>query len=220
MERFNALGRGMQIMLVGSVLLLIDTFFNWQEISLEILGVEASSGVNAWHGFWGVVMGLLTIVLIAWLVARLAAVDVPVPVSLTGAVLAFLIFAFALIKNLADDYSTFWSYLGVGLGALIAVGGWLQVQEAGGVENLKTEATSLTTGGTSAGGAAAAPPVVPAEQATPTEPEAPPSAATAPQAPPEPVEPADEAMGDATAGETGGAAEAAPESDEAPRTET
>jgi hypothetical protein len=168
MERFNALGRGAQIMLVGSVLLLIDTFFNWQEVSIEFLGTKASSGVSAWHGFWGVVMGLLAIVLIAWLVARLAAVNVPVPPSLTGAVLAFLIFAFALIKNLADDYSTFWSYLGVGLAALIAVGGWLQVQESGGVENLRSEAssvagaassaaTSATSGGATGSGEAAPP---------------------------------------------------------------
>ena len=32
MERFNALGRGTQIMLVSSVLLLIVSFFNWQEV--------------------------------------------------------------------------------------------------------------------------------------------------------------------------------------------
>ncbi len=30
MDRFNKLSRGMQIMLVGSVLLLISTFFAWQ----------------------------------------------------------------------------------------------------------------------------------------------------------------------------------------------
>jgi hypothetical protein len=155
MERFNALGRGAQMMLVGSVLLLIDTFFHWQEVSISFLGTSASSGINAWHGFWGVAMGLLTIVLIAWLVARLAAVNVPIPPSLTGAVLAFLIFAFALIKNLADDYSTFWSWVGVGLAALIAVGGWFQIQESGGVENLRSEATSITGSGGGAGAAAA-----------------------------------------------------------------
>lgn len=153
MDRFNKLSRGMQIMLVGSVLLLISTFFNWQEITFEFLGESASGGVSAWHGFLGVVMGLLTVVLIAWLVARLAAVDLPVPVSLTGAVLAFLIFACALIKNLTDDYSTFWSYLGIGLAALIAVGAWMQIQEAGGVDNLKSEATNVTS---TAGAATAA----------------------------------------------------------------
>ena len=153
MERFNALGRGMQLMLIGSVLLLISTFFNWQEIDFDLgpLG-EGSAGQNAWHGFWGVAMGLLTIVLLAWIVARLAAVDIPIPVSaaMTGAVLAFLIFAFALIKNLADDYSTFWSYIGVALAALIAVGAWLQIQESGGLETLKSDIPSMSSSSTEA----------------------------------------------------------------------
>jgi hypothetical protein len=170
MDRFNKLSRGMQIMLVGSVLLLISTFFNWQEVSIEFLGTSASSGVSAWHGFLGVVMGLLTIVLIAWLIARLAAVDIPVPASLTGAVLAFLIFACALIKNLHDDYSTFWSYLGVGLAALVAVGAWLQIQEAGGVDNLKSEIPSMPSSGTTT--TASAPPAAPEPPAAPAAPEA------------------------------------------------
>ncbi len=158
MDRFNALGRGMQLMLVGSVLLLITTFFNWQEVSIEFLGEEVSDGISAWHGFLGVVMGLLTIVLIAWLVARLAAVDIPIPVSLTGAVLAFLIFICALLKNLTDDYSTFWSYLGVVFAAVLAVGAWLQIQEAGGVDNLKSEIPNVGSSGTAAAPAATPPP--------------------------------------------------------------
>jgi hypothetical protein len=139
MDRFNELGRGAQLMLVGSVLLLIDSFLNWQQIDTAI----GSFGQSAWHGFWGVVMGLLTIVLIAWLVARLAAVDVPLPPSITGAVLSFLILVFAVIKNLTDDYSSFWSYVGIVLAAIIAVGGWMQVQEQGGMDKLRTEAGSV-----------------------------------------------------------------------------
>jgi hypothetical protein len=177
MERFNALGRGMQLMLIGAVLLLVSTFFNWQEIDFDLgpLG-EGSAGQNAWHGFWGVAMGLLTIVLIAWIVARLAAVDIPIPVSaaMTGAVLAFLIFAFALIKNLADDYSTFWSYIGVALAALIAVGAWMQIQESGGLETLKSEIPSMPS---SAEAQTAPPPPPPAEPAA--APEMPSEAASA-----------------------------------------
>jgi hypothetical protein len=193
MERFNALGRGMQIMLVSSVLLLITTFFNWQEVEFDLgpLG-EGSAGQSAWNGFFGFVMGLLTIVLIAWIVARLAAVDIPIPVSaaMTGAVLAFLIFACALIKNLTDDYSTFMSYVGVVLAALIAVGAWMQIQESGGVESLKSEIPSMQSSST---GAAAAPPPAP----PPSAPEAAPPAA--PEAAPsyEPSDaPADPAPGD------------------------
>lgn len=178
MERFNALGRGTQMMLVASILLLIDSFFRWQEVEFDLgaLG-EGSAGVSAWDNFLGIVMGLLTIVLLARIVARLAAVDIPIPVSfaMTSAVLAFLIFACALLKNLTDDYSTFWSYIGVGLAFLIAVGAWLEVQAAGGVEHLKSQIPS------SAGAAAPA-----AETPAPAPP---PAAEAAPAAPETPSEP-------------------------------
>jgi hypothetical protein len=183
MDRFNALGRGMQIMLVAGVLLLIDTFLAWQKVTVSILGVEAASAkASGWHGFWGVLMGLLTILLVAWLVARLAAVDIPLPVStaMVSAALAGLILLFALIKNLADDYSTFWAYLGVVLAALIAVGAWLQVQEAGGMDTLKSEATSMRTA-PAATPAAATPPSAPADTMT---------SAAPPPAPTEPAPPA------------------------------
>jgi hypothetical protein len=75
---------------------------------------------------------------------------------MTSAVLAFLIFASALIKNLTDDYSTFWSYIGVGLAFLIAAGAWLEVQAAGGVEHLKSQIPSSS--GTAAPEATAAAP--------------------------------------------------------------
>lgn len=159
MDRFNALGRGTQIMLVSSVLLLIISFFNWQEVEFDLgpLG-EGSAGVSAWDDLGGILMGILTVVLIARIVANLAAVDLPIPVSyaMTSAVLAFLIFAIALIKNLTDDYSTWASYVGVVLAALIAVGAWMEIQAAGGVDSLKSEASSFGGSGGSSGTAATA----------------------------------------------------------------
>jgi hypothetical protein len=168
MERFNALGRGTQIMLISSVLLLIISFFNWQEVDFDLgaLG-SGSAGVSAWDDLGGILMGILTIVLIARIVANLAAVNLPIPVSyaMTSAVLAFLIFALALIKNLTDNYSTWASYVGVVLAALIAVGAWMEIQAAGGVESLKSEATSFGGSGgavtAAAGGAAAETPPPP-----------------------------------------------------------
>jgi hypothetical protein len=181
MERFNALGRGTQIMLISSVLLLIISFFNWQEVEFDLgpLG-EGSAGVSAWDDIGGILMGILTIVLLARIVANLAAVNIPIPVSfaMTSAVLAFLIFALALIKNLTDDYSTWASYVGVVLAALIAVGAWMEIQAAGGVESLRSEASSFGAGGAStaaAGGAGSetvsqTPPPPPAEPAPPAAP--------------------------------------------------
>ena len=71
MERFNALGRGAQLMLIGGVLLLIDLFLPWQDFGNDFsdaVGVDAS--FSGWRGFGGVLVGLLTIVLLAWVIVR------------------------------------------------------------------------------------------------------------------------------------------------------
>jgi hypothetical protein len=98
--------------------------------------------------------------LIAWIVARMAAVDIPIPVSaaMTAGVFAFLILIFAVIKALVDDYSGWAAWVGIVLAAIVAVGAWLQIQEAGGVEHLKNEATSLGSSGGAASATTAAPP--------------------------------------------------------------
>jgi len=180
MDRLKALGRGTQIMFVASVLLLIVSFFNWQEVDFDLgpLG-EGSAGVSAWDNFLGIVMGILTVVLIARIVARMAAVDVPIPVSfaMTSVVLGVIIAIVAVLKNLTDDYSTFWSYLGAGLAILIAVGAWLEVQDAGGMDSLKAEASSYSSGGEAAAAAPAAAPA-PVPDPVPDAPAAPVTEAT------------------------------------------
>jgi hypothetical protein len=179
MDRFNALGRGAQLMLAAGVLFLISTFFNWQEV--EVGPIEV--GQSAWHGFWGVVMGLLAIVLIAWLIARVAGVDIPIPFSaaLISAVLAVLIFVFALIKVLTDDFVSTWAWIGLILAALIVVGAWLEVQAAGGMDALRSEVSrpSTMTASTATG------PTAPTAPPPPPAPEAPtPESAPAPEPPP------------------------------------
>ena len=185
MDRLNALGRGAQLMLAAGVLFLISTFFNWQEV--EVGPIEV--GQSAWHGFWGVVMGLLAIVLIAWLVARVAGIDIPIPFSaaLISAALAVLIFLFALIKVLTDDFVSAWAWIGLVLAALIVIGAWLEVQAAGGVDALRTETSTMRgTRSTTApaAGAAAPPPVTTPE---PLPPEAAPG--PGPEGPRDPDEP-------------------------------
>ena len=106
--------------------------------------------MSAWDNFLGIVLGLLTIMLLAWIAVRLASVDIPLPVStaMTAALLGVLIVFFAVVKNLTDDYSTIWSYIGVVLAIIIAVGAFQTVQEAGGVETLKSEIPGRRTGST------------------------------------------------------------------------
>jgi hypothetical protein len=194
MERFNALGRGAQIMLVGAVLLLIDLFLPWQDF--DVGGVADELGVDAtwsgWHGFTGVVLGLLTIVLLAWVIVRLASVNIPLPVStaMTAALLGTLILIFAIIKILTilGDEQTIWAWIGLVLAIVVAVGAWQTVQEAGGIDTLRSEVPSMSSSDTAAStappAAAPPPPEAPAAPETPTE--------AAP--PPEPPEQSDREM--------------------------
>jgi hypothetical protein len=190
MERFNALGRGAQLMLIGGVLLFIDMLFAWQKVDLGPLGDYTRKG---WYGAAGAILGILTIILLAWLIVRLASVNIPLPVSsaMAGAVIGVLILIFAIIKLLSilGDAQTIWAWIGVALAILIAVGSFMAVQEAGGVETLRSEATGLQSSMASSRSTTAAPaagePVAPP-------PAAPPPAAEPPAVDPTPVAPADD----------------------------
>ena len=115
--------------------------------------------------------------LLAWIVVRLASVDIPLPVStaMTAAILGVLIVFFAVIKNLADDYSTIWSYVGVVLAILVAVGAFQAVQEAGGIDTLRSELPNQTASTTSD---------APVPMSSPPPPPPPPASETAPYEPP------------------------------------
>jgi hypothetical protein len=184
-------------MLIGGVLLFIVLFFPWQDFDVggiaDELGVDAT--FSGWRGI-GFVLGLLTIVLLAWLIVRIAAVNIPLPVStaMTGALIATLILIFAIIKLLTilGDEATFWAWIGVALAVVIAAGAFMAVQEAGGVDTLRTEASSFGgSGSAGAGTAATAPP--PAAPPVETSPPA--------QAPPETASDAADEVADAAADE-------------------
>jgi hypothetical protein len=204
MERINALGRGAQLMLVGGVLLFIDMFFAWQKVDLGPLGDYTRSG---WYGAGGVILGILTVILLAWLIVRIASVNIPLPVStaMSAAVIAVLILIFAIIKFLSilGDAQTFWAWVGLALAIVIAVGGFMAVQEAGGVDTLRNEAGNLTSSMSSAGGASPAAPAA----AAPTAPAAEPAPVV--EAPSEAHDAAASAPAEAAAEEAPHAAEAA-----------
>lgn len=180
MERFNALGRGAQIMLVSGVLLFISLFFPWQDYEIITF--------SGWRGV-GTILGILTIVLLAWLIVRLASVDIPLPVStaMTAALIGTLILIFAIIKLLTilGDEPTFWAWIGVILAVAVAAGSFQVVQEAGGVDTLKAETQSMGSKAESGSDIAGAPPAAP----PPPPPAAPEAAAAPPPVDPEPEPP-------------------------------
>jgi hypothetical protein len=87
--------------------------------------------VNAWNGFWGVVMGLALIALLVWVGLQVANVNLNlnVPDRTVTAGLAGVVFVFAVLKNLIDDYSAWASYVGIVLAAAVAFGAWMRLQE-------------------------------------------------------------------------------------------
>jgi hypothetical protein len=158
MEQLRGLPLGRQIVLGAGVLLLIDTFLDWQQIS--ILGTSA--GNTAWHGFWGIVMCLALVALLVWTAARAFGVELPVnvPDGLTSLGLSVLILLFAFIKAVSDSYVHWPAWAGVVLGAVITYGAWLIFQESG---------ESLPSMSSAAGGQASPPP----SETPPSEPQQP-----------------------------------------------
>jgi len=132
-------------MLIGGVLLFLDLFLAWQSIDLGPLGDYSRKG---WYGAAGVILGILTIILLAWLIVRLASVNIPLPVStaMSAAVIGVLILIFAVIKLLSilGDETTIWAWVGLVLAIVDAAGAFKTVQEAGGVDTLRTEAGGLS----------------------------------------------------------------------------
>ena len=201
-------------MLIGGVLLLIDLFLPWQDFGNEFsdaVGVDAS--FSGWRGVGGVLVGLLTIVLLAWLIVRLASVNIPVPVStaMTAAIIGTLILIFTIIKLLTilGDEATIWAWVGLALAIVIAVGSFMTVQEAGGVETLRQEAGSLSSSVSAAAPAAAGP-----AAAEPTTPPPPP-----PAPPPAPPQQAESAASEAPAAPADAADEAADAASDEPSRE-
>lgn len=129
MEQLNALPLGRKIVLGAGVLLLIDTFLQWQQVSFGPI----SAGRNAWHGFWGILMCLMVIALLAWTAARAFNVNLPtqVPDGLVTLALGVLIPLFALIKAVSDAAVHWPAWIGVLLGAAIAYGAWLVFSASG-----------------------------------------------------------------------------------------
>jgi hypothetical protein len=129
MDKLNARPLGRKLVLGAGVLLFIDTFLQWQQVSFGPI----SAGRNAWHGFWGVLMCLMVIVLLLWTAARAFDVALPanIPDGLVTLALGVLIPVFALLKAITDDAVHWPAWIGVLLGAAVAYGAWLVFSASG-----------------------------------------------------------------------------------------
>jgi uncharacterized membrane protein len=145
MDQLRGLPLGRQIVLGAGVLLLIDTFFDWWQVDVFATTV----GQNAWHGFWGLIMCLALVVLLAWTVAKAFEIEIPVdlPDGVTSLGLSVLILVFAFIKTVSLSHTHWPAWLGVILAGAMTFGAWLIFDASG--ESLPSVGGSMggNTGG-------------------------------------------------------------------------
>ena len=195
----SKLTHGAKLVIGGSIVFLIVSIFNWQEV--DIAGF-ASVGVSMWHG-WGVLAGLLAIVIIVWEGIRLLEMKIEIGLTpaMVTAVLAILLLVFTVLKFLvSNEFRTFWAWIGLVLAILIAVGAYMNMKALG--ESIAEMGSSMKT---AAGSAAAAAKAATDKSSTGDD------AAAAPAAPPAPEAPAAPAAPEAPAAPAVPDAPAAPE---------
>ena len=152
-----------KILLPASLLFLIDSFLNWQQVDLG----PVSAGQSMWHGL-GFLIGILLLALIIWELLDAFAPDTLRGMNLPGGLIALglagAILILTVIRVLTIDYRHWPAWVGLILALAIGYGGWLRFQESG--EALPSRG-SMGGGGTSAPSAPppAAPPPPPAADA-------------------------------------------------------
>ncbi len=134
MNYWNGLSTAAKILLVAGLLMFIDLFLAWQQAErcVNIGGTNVCGGgsLSGWDGV-GVVTGLFVIALLLWEGAQLAGVtaSLTVPVALISAGLAAGVALFAIIEFFTHNEFRHWpAWVGLILGIVIAVGGWLRLQ--------------------------------------------------------------------------------------------
>jgi len=125
-----------KVLLVGGIVLLVDSFLAWQQVCVSAPGFHTCGSASGWHGI-GVLMGLLVIALVVWEALQIAGVtnqiELPVSAALISVGLAGATALFTVIKFLVANEARHWpSWIGLILAVVIAAGGWLKYQEASG----------------------------------------------------------------------------------------
>ncbi len=175
MDRLTRLSRETQAVLAASVLYLIFSFLDWQQVSGQIFNAHVTAGLSEWHGV-GVIAGLLVIALLLWEAVRLLEVKIElgsVTPGLISVALALLLLLFTIITFLSHSTARHWpAWLGLLLSIVIA---------ACAVVRARAEGVQMPTMPASIGGGASAASAEPASEPAP--PAAPAVAETPPDSP-------------------------------------
>lgn len=128
MDLIKRLSPTEQVLLGGSLLYVIFSFLDWQQVCADAGGAEVCGGASEWHGV-GVVAALLGIAVLAWEVSRrLGAAKQLGALSpgLVSVALALLLTLFTVITFLSHNEFRHWPqwialFLSIGIG-VVALG--------------------------------------------------------------------------------------------------
>jgi hypothetical protein len=125
-----------KILLIGGFVLFIDTFLPWQRVCVSFGGVSACASASAWGGsaaFLGVLTGIFSILLVAWLGINMAGTNLQlgVPASTVSTILVGGTVVFGILKELfvLFNHSGFGAWIGLILIIAIAYAGYTKMQE-------------------------------------------------------------------------------------------
>jgi hypothetical protein len=133
---WRGLSTGRQVLLVGGLLLFIDLFLDWQQVCANFGPAGSVCGSRSgWHGI-GILVGILTLLLIAWELVGALNVDLGdqfrnLPTALISVALAAAVALFVIIEFVTHNEARHWpAWVGLILGIVIAIGGWLRFSES------------------------------------------------------------------------------------------
>lgn len=168
MDALKNQSREVQIVLGGTLLYIILSFFDWQSYSFHGLG-GGSIGENEWHGL-GIINVLLAIALLAWEIGR--AVDFKVgtgqfSAGQISAALALLLLVFTVITFLDWSQIRAWpEYVGTILSIVIAGAAFVRAKGEGvTIPEMPKNVGSM--GGSSSSSSAPSPPAPVSDPAPP-----------------------------------------------------
>ena len=118
------------ILVTGGFLMFVDTLLAWQSVDVGRLTYTR----NAWHGFWGIILGLLSIGFLVNAATQAGVVELKIrlPHRSMSVLLAVAILVFAVVKAIRDDNSGWASYVGIVLAVAItlaALNAWKEKRE-------------------------------------------------------------------------------------------
>jgi len=132
MDWFTSLSTGTKLLATSAVLLFVDLFLTWQKLPLDFgPKTQVTGSLDGWD-FWGLLIGLLTLGLIAAVVFGELNDELELDSRFELAVLvaSSLVLAIVVVKNLRDAGSAWASYLGIVLALLMTIGAFLDWREA------------------------------------------------------------------------------------------